>query len=79
MTKIFFLSVTQLLILIYNNSDLTNNHFIGNEIIEKSIGFGNVLAIVISWSKNKSILLAIFHGILGWLYVVYYSILNIRK
>jgi hypothetical protein len=36
------------------------------------IGFGAGLAMVISWSVYKSVLLAIFHGILGWLYVLYY-------
>ncbi len=35
------------------------------------IGLGNVIAVVISWSRNKSILWAIIHGILGWLYVIY--------
>jgi hypothetical protein len=27
-----------------------------------------------SWTANKSILWAIIHGILGWLYVVYYAL-----
>jgi len=38
------------------------------------IGFGSALAITISWSANKSILWAIVHGLLSWLYVVYYAI-----
>ncbi len=38
------------------------------------IGFGSALAIAISWSVNKSILWAIFHGFLSWLYVLYYAI-----
>jgi hypothetical protein len=38
------------------------------------IGFGSALAITISWSANKSILWAILHGILSWLYVIYYAI-----
>lgn len=38
------------------------------------IGFGSALAITISWSANKSILWAIVHGILSWIYVVYYAI-----
>lgn len=38
------------------------------------IGFGTALAIAISWSTNHSILWAIFHGLLGWIYVVYYAI-----
>jgi peptidoglycan/LPS O-acetylase OafA/YrhL len=35
------------------------------------IGLGTLIAVVVSWSRNKSILLAILHGILGWLYVIY--------
>jgi hypothetical protein len=37
------------------------------------IGFGTALAISISWSVNKSIVWAIVHGILSWLYVAYYA------
>ena len=36
-----------------------------------SIGLGTIIAVVVSWSRNKSILWAIVHGILGWLYVIY--------
>lgn len=35
------------------------------------VGLGNIIAVVVSWSRNKSILWAIVHGILGWLYVIY--------
>ena len=38
------------------------------------IGFGSALAITISWSVNKSILWAIIHGFLGWIYVIYYAL-----
>jgi hypothetical protein len=38
------------------------------------IGFGSALAITISWSANHSILWAIVHGLLSWLYVVYYAL-----
>ena len=37
------------------------------------IGFGSALAITISWSANKSILWAIIHGFLSWIYVIYYA------
>ncbi len=37
------------------------------------IGFGTASAITISWSVNKSILWAIIHGLLSWLYVIYYA------
>ena len=35
------------------------------------VGLGSIIAVVISWSRNKSILWAIIHGLLGWLYVIY--------
>ncbi len=38
------------------------------------IGFGTALAITISWSVNKSIIWAIIHGILSWIYVIYYAV-----
>ena len=38
------------------------------------IGFGCALAMVISYVKWKSILWAIIHGCLGWIYVLYYVI-----
>jgi hypothetical protein len=36
------------------------------------LGFGEILAVAISWSLHKSIIWAIIHGLLGWFYVVYY-------
>jgi hypothetical protein len=38
------------------------------------VSFGSALAIAISWSVHKSILWAIVHGILSWIYVVYYAV-----
>jgi len=38
------------------------------------IGFGSALAITISWSANHSILWAIVHGFLSWIYVIYYAL-----
>jgi len=35
------------------------------------IGLGTIIAVVISWNRNKSVLWAIIHGILGWFYVIY--------
>ena len=39
--------------------------------IGPGVGLGTIIAVVLSWSRNKSILWAIIHGILGWLYVIY--------
>ena len=47
----------------------------GNNI-RHGIGFGSALAICISWSVNHSILWAILHGILSWVYVIYYAIVR---
>jgi hypothetical protein len=38
------------------------------------VSFGSALAIAISYTANHSILWAIIHGILGWLYVIYYAL-----
>ena len=38
------------------------------------VGFGSALAIAISYTANHSILWAIVHGILGWLYVIYFAL-----
>ena len=36
--------------------------------------FGSALAIAISYTTNHSILWAIIHGILSWLYVIYFAL-----
>ena len=43
-------------------------------IANSGLSFGSALAITISWNKHKSILWAILHGLLGWIYVIYYAI-----
>lgn len=44
------------------------------EIARSGITFGTALAIAISWSTNKSILWAMVHGLLSWLYVIYFAL-----
>lgn len=43
-------------------------------LIKAAILFGTSLSICISWSLYKSVSMAILHGILSWLYVIYYAI-----
>lgn len=43
-------------------------------VVKNGIGFGAVLAITISWSVNHSIIWAIIHGCLSWLYVIYFAL-----
>lgn len=39
-----------------------------------SIGIGNIVAVIISWSVNHSIWWAFWHGVFGWFYVIYYAL-----
>ena len=47
-----------------------------NEIIRNGVNLGSVIAVVISWSRNRSVLFTIIHGIFSWLYVIYYVIMR---
>ena len=44
------------------------------DFLKNPIKVGAILAMIISWSRNKSILMALVHGFLGWIYVIYYYI-----
>lgn len=46
----------------------------GRAVVKAGISFGSALAMVISWTANKSLLWVIVHGLLSWLYVVYYAL-----
>lgn len=41
---------------------------------ESGIGMGTALAMIISYAKWESIGYAILHGLLSWIYVIYYWI-----
>ncbi|MEP6711638.1 MAG: hypothetical protein ABJA37_04435 [Ferruginibacter sp.] len=73
MTKKFSLAFPFLLLLLAScTSTATNDPTYARPVyIAPGIGLGTIIAVVISWSRNKSILWAIIHGILGWLYVIY--------
>jgi hypothetical protein len=45
-------------------------------IITTGITFGTALAITISYNANHSVLWAIFHGLLSWIYVIYHVIFH---
>ena len=56
----------------YNNGPYNDGIGYGRPVyVFPGIGLGTIIAVVVSWSRNKSILWAIIHGILGWLYVIY--------
>ena len=48
-----------------------NGGYVQPVYIAPGIGLGTIIAVAISWTRNKSILWAIIHGLLGWLYVIY--------
>jgi hypothetical protein len=47
------------------------------EVVRTGVTLGSVLAIVISWSYNHSVLWAIVHGFLSWLYVIYHILFHL--
>jgi hypothetical protein len=65
---------TFVLILVFLFATVTLQASDGNfdkSILKDGVSLGSVIAVVISWERNKSILLAIFHAILSWVYVIY--------
>jgi len=63
---LFFFALTAAACTSFNYNGYVQPVYIG-----PSVGLGTIIAVVVSWSRNKSILWAIIHGILGWLYVIY--------
>ncbi|MFV0466349.1 MAG: hypothetical protein ACK5ML_09765 [Lachnospiraceae bacterium] len=55
---------------------MANEKYIVTNTVKTGITFGSCLAMVISYSNWHSILWAIFHGLLGWIYVVYFVIFH---
>ena len=43
-----------------------------NKTVKTGVSFGSALAMVISYTAWNSVGWAIFHGLLSWLYVIYY-------
>ena len=46
------------------------------EVVRSGITFGTALAMAISFNVNRSVLWAIIHGLLSWLYVIYYVLVR---
>lgn len=47
-----------------------------NSAAKAGIGFGCALAIVLSWTTHQSLFWVLVHGVLGWLYVLYFLLTN---
>ena len=50
------------------------NQSMQSTVIENGVSLGTVIAVVLSWHRNRSILWTILHGIFSWFYVIYYAI-----
>ena len=38
------------------------------------VALGTAIAVACSWTRNRSILWAMLHGILSWLYVIFFAV-----
>jgi len=47
---------------------------VSKSILKDGVSLGSVIAVVISWDRNKSILLALLHAVLSWIYVIYIAL-----
>lgn len=63
---------------VYDAPQPTRERVIVKQVVKSGVGMGSALAIVISWSVHKSLLWAIVHGALSWLYVIYYALTRNR-
>jgi len=43
-----------------------------NPVAQSGIGLGSAVAVVCSWDRNRSVLLASLAGLFSWFYVVYF-------
>ncbi len=44
------------------------------DIATGGISLGSAVAVVCSWQRNRSIILAIIAGIFSWFYVIYFAL-----
>lgn len=43
-------------------------------VIYSGVSLGQVLAVVCSWQRNRSILWAFLAGLISWIYVIYFAL-----
>jgi hypothetical protein len=55
---------------------INNKYITVEKTVRSGITFGSCLAMVISYSNWHSIFWAIIHGLLSWIYVIYYIIVH---
>jgi len=47
---------------------------VSGHVASSGISLGAAIAVVCSWQRNRSILLAIIAGLLSWIYVIYFAL-----
>ena len=70
-------SVEELIYGFKRDTKIVHNHNTTQHItknITKGLSFGTALAMIISYVKWQSIGWAILHGVLNWVYVIYYIV-----
>lgn len=72
MKKIYFTIILALFIVYEGYSQDKIDSETKRSVITNGIGLGSVIAGVTSWERNKSVLWAIIHGFLSWIYVIYF-------
>ncbi|CEN25107.1 hypothetical protein [Paraclostridium sordellii] len=55
-----------------NEKYQSNSKVVVQKSVKSGLSFGTCLAMIISYTAWNSIPWAIFHGMLSWLYVIYY-------
>lgn len=71
------ITIEELIYGVKRETTVIHNHNTTQNItkeITKGVGFGAALAMVVSYVKWQSIGWAIVHGLLNWVYVIYYII-----
>jgi hypothetical protein len=68
MKQIFLVTLFLLFVVFTAQAD---DGIVNKSIIKDGVSLGTVIATVISWDRNKSILFAIIHALLSWIYVIY--------
>lgn len=72
MSKLKMILILLLMFSLECVSQNSGNTEVKNRAISSGIGLGTIIAVVVSWERNKSVLLAFLHGIFSWLYVLYF-------
>lgn len=76
-SDILGITIEELIYGLKREATVIHNHNTTQNItkkITKGVGFGAALAMVVSYVKWQSIGWAIVHGLLNWVYIVYYII-----